>query len=75
MTAFSVADVSTWPAILTADEVAQILRRAVGGLKKAVQRDPAFVPQPYQRHPYLWRKSDVARFVESGRGGSLRKAC
>lgn len=74
MTLFSVADVATWPAILTASEVAQILRRKVGGLKKEIQTNPAFVPAPYQKHPYLWRKSDVVRFVESGRGGSLRRA-
>jgi len=69
---FNVADPSTWPAILTADETAAILRRKVGGLKKACQRGP-FQPAPYQVHPYRWRKSDVERFVLSGRGGHLRR--
>jgi hypothetical protein len=69
---FSVTDPDTWPAILTADEVAAIFRRKVGGLKRAVQRGE-FQPEPYQRHPYRWRKSEVQRFVESGRVSSLRR--
>jgi hypothetical protein len=70
---FNVADASTWPAILNAEELAQILRRKVGGLKKSVRSNRAFVPAPFQRRPYRWRRSDVERFVESGRGGSLRR--
>jgi hypothetical protein len=70
---FNVADVSTWRPILTAPEVAAILRRKVLGLKKAIQTNPAFVPAPFHKKPYLWRKSDLVRFVESGRGSQLRR--
>ena len=70
--AFNVADMSTWPAILTAEETAAILRRKVGGLKKACQGGMV-QPAPYQTNPYRWRRSDVVRFVESGRGSQLRR--
>jgi hypothetical protein len=73
MTPFDVCNRDSWPEILTADEVAQIFRRKVGGLKRTIQADPSFVPRPYQVRPYLWRKADVLRFVESGRGHSLRR--
>lgn len=64
MTSFTPTDPATWPAVLTADEVAAIFRRAVGGLKKAVQRG-GFVPAPFQVKPYRWRKSDIQRVVRA----------
>lgn len=64
--AFNVADDSTWPIVLTADQVAAIYQRPVGGIKKACQLG-RFVPAPFQSHPYRWRKADVIRQVLGGR--------
>jgi hypothetical protein len=64
---FNATDPATWPLVLTADQVAAIYQRPVGGLKKACQQH-RFVPAPYQRQPYRWRKADVLRDVEGGRG-------
>lgn len=69
---FSPCDPATWPVVLTAEEVAAVYRREVGGLRKACQAH-GFVPAPFQTHPYRWRKVDVLRHVEGARGSSLRK--
>jgi hypothetical protein len=74
VTPFDVANPDSWPAVMTASEVAAIFRRKVGGLKRAIQRGQIRFPMPYQTKPYLWRRADVVRFVESGRGSSLRRA-
>ncbi len=66
---FDPHDPSTWPVTLTANEVAQIYRRAASGLRKSVQRH-SFVPAPYKVKPYLWRRIDVLRDVEGARGDS-----
>ena len=72
---FTPTDRSTWGEVLTAEEVAAIFRRKVGGLKKACQRTSRrpFVPVPYQAKPFLWRRSDVIRALDSGRV-QLRRA-
>ena len=63
MKPFTVEDRATWPDVLTAEETAAIYRRSVGGLKKAIQLG-RFVPSPYQKQPYRWRKSDVLRHLD-----------
>jgi hypothetical protein len=63
---FNAADPATWPLVLTADQVAAIYQRPVGGIKKACQQH-RFVPAPFQRRPTRWRKADVLRDVEGGR--------
>lgn len=56
-------DRRTWGELLTADEAAAILRRSVGGLKKAAQQR-TLVPAAFSRRPYLWRKADVIRYLD-----------
>jgi hypothetical protein len=68
---FNIADSSTWPAVLTVDQVAEIYRRPVGGVRKACQQH-RFVPAPFQTHPYRFRKTDVVRDVEGGRAALRR---
>lgn len=63
---FNIADVATWPLVLTADQVAAIFQRKVGGVKKCCQ-EHRFIPAPFQTHPYRWRKADVVRHVEGAR--------
>jgi hypothetical protein len=71
MTAFDITNPDTWPVVMDAAEVAAIFRRSVGGLKKACQQGK-FQPVPYQTKPYRWRRVDVWRALEGGRG-QLRK--
>jgi hypothetical protein len=68
---FSVLDRATWPETLTADHVAAIYDRKVGGLKKTIQRG-TFRPAPVHVKPYQWRRSDVLRDLDGG--VSLRRA-
>lgn len=69
---FNVADHATWPVVLTPEQVSAIYTRSVGAIKKACQTH-RFLPAPYQRHPYRWRKVDVLRDVEGARGAGLRR--
>lgn len=66
MNPFSPCDVSTWPLLLTADQIAAIWQRPVGGIKKQCQHN-AFLPAPCEKQPYRWRKVDVVRYLEGGR--------
>lgn len=70
MNVFTATDSSTWPATLTADQIAAIYQRKVGGIKKACQQG-LFQPRPFHKQPWRWRKVDVLRHVEGARGGSL----
>lgn len=63
---FNAADISTWTVTLTAEQVAAIYQRPLGGIKKACQLK-TFVPAPFLVHPYRWRKADVLRHVDGGR--------
>jgi hypothetical protein len=62
---FDATDPATWPVVLTADQVAAIYQRPVGGLKKACQLHRCH-PAPFQK-PYRWRKADVLRDLATGR--------
>jgi transcriptional regulator with XRE-family HTH domain len=59
---FNIADDATWPLVLTPEHIAAIYVRSVGAIKKACQVG-RFIPAPYQRKPYRWRKADVLRHV------------
>ena len=60
---FNICDPSTWPEIMTADEVAAVFRRKVGGVIRSIQLG-RFVPTPIKgSHPFAFRKSDVLRIV------------
>lgn len=70
---FNVADSTTWPAVLTAEQVSAIYQRPVGGIKKACQQH-RFIPAPFHVQPYRWRKVDVVRHVEGGSAFQARRA-
>ena len=69
---FNTADPTTWPVTLTPDHVAAIYHRSVGAVKKACQLH-RFVPAPFQKYPFRWRRVDVLRHVEGARGAGLRQ--
>lgn len=71
MIEFNALEPSTWPLVLTAEQVAAIYQRPILGLKKACQLH-RFLPAPYKTHPYRWRKVAVLRDVEGT--APLRKA-
>ena len=52
------------PEFLTADEVAAMLRRKPGGIKKAAQLGKLGFPRK-DTHPMKFLKSDVERWMES----------
>lgn len=63
---FDPIDESTWLPTLTADQIAAIWQRPVGGIKKACQQG-RFIPAPFQVQPYRWRKADVVRHLRVDR--------
>lgn len=69
---FDPGDPSTWAMTLTAEQIALVYQRKVGGIKKACQQG-SFRPAPFETHPYRWRKVDVLRHVEGARGHALRR--
>lgn len=52
----------SWPVVLTLPEVACIIARKVGGIRKDLAHD-TFVPAPFAEHPYRWRREDVTRWL------------
>jgi hypothetical protein len=71
---FNAADDATWPLVLTPAHIGAIYGRPVGGIKKACQLG-RFIPAPYQRKPYRWRKADVLRDVRpADHRGAFRRA-
>lgn len=74
MTTFDPTNPDTWSLALTDVQIAAIYQRAVGGIRQACKRG-RFVPAPMDGKPRRWRKADVLRHLESGRGAaSLRRA-
>lgn len=68
---FDPRDPSTWLPMLTLQQVAAIYQRPEGGVRKAAYLN-RFQPAPAHRHPLRWRKVDVERDCDGGRG-SLRR--
>lgn len=54
----------SWPVLLTLSEVAQIVARGVGGIRKELQAG-TFVPAPFTTGPYRWRKDDIIRWLKN----------
>jgi hypothetical protein len=52
---------SALPALLTAEDLAVIYRRRVGGVKKALQQRSPKLPTPIAKHPWRVRKDDAMR--------------
>lgn len=66
MKTFDPNEPRTWPALLTAAQVAAIWQVSPGHLLKLVA-DGSFVPMPVdQAGPRRWRRVDVLRVVEPG---------
>ena len=68
---FNVADQSTWPTVMSIEEVAELYKRSV----KAIRNECGagrFVPAAFLNRPFRWRKADVVRHVEGARGSALR---
>jgi hypothetical protein len=63
---FHPGDPSTWCAALTVEQVAAIYQRTPSAVMRACQYGK-FVPAPFERRPYRWRKVDVQRHVEGAR--------
>ena len=61
---FSLTDRSTWPDILTAEEVGPIYRRTPLAIKRQCSAR-TFVPAPFAKHPFRWRKVDVVRHLDA----------
>jgi hypothetical protein len=64
---FDHGDRATWPDLLVLPEVAAILRRKVGGIRKALEQR-TFVPAPMHRYPYRWVKADVIAYLDRRAG-------
>lgn len=73
MTPFTVTDRATWGELLTAEEVALILRRSVGGIRKAASTR-TLVPAPFLTQPWRWRRADVVRYLDGPRAALRRTA-
>lgn len=54
---------STWPEVLTVQDVAAIWRLSVYTVNRMVCKG-LFVPAPNEGHPRRWRKDDVVRWLE-----------
>lgn len=68
---FNVADPTTWPMVMTIEQVAALYDRSVKSVRN-YSNVGRFVPVPFLTRPYRWRKADVLRHVEGARGSSLR---
>lgn len=69
---FSAADPETWAMTLTLDQIAEIWQRKPRGIAQSCWAG-RFIPAPFSKQPYRWRKADVVRFLQGGRT-SLRGA-
>ncbi len=70
---FNTADTDTWPVLLSLEHVAEIWQRKPRGIAHSCQQG-RFIPAPISKKPYRWRRVDVLRFLQDGRGSSLRRA-
>jgi hypothetical protein len=68
----NLANPETWPVLLTLPEVAQIIARGVGGIRKELQAR-TFVPAPFATGPYRWRRDDVIRWLRNDSDAKKRK--
>jgi hypothetical protein len=64
---FNAADRSTWKDLLSLPEVAELVGRKVGGIRKALEQR-TFVPAPVHRYPYRWAKADVIAYLDRRAG-------
>jgi hypothetical protein len=69
MSDFNPNDASTWPVVLTLDQVAAIYQRSREAIRHALKpcSRTRFTPQPFKRSPARWRRVDVLRDVEGAR--------
>lgn len=69
MTAVDRSNPATWPEDLTLDDMAVIRQQSASAIRHACKPSSKrpYLPQPYQKRPLRWRKSDVARFLRVGK--------
>lgn len=77
---FSPVDRSTWPELMTLEQIAAIWQRKPGGLAHSIYQR-TFIPAPIHHgsklvRPMRWRRSDVTRYLDgqSGVRGLVRSA-
>jgi len=68
-----IARPESWPVLLRLPEVAQIIARGVGGIRKELQAG-TFIPAPFTRGPYRWRKDDVVRWLRNDQDVPRKRA-
>lgn len=54
----AISDLSALPLVLTINEIAAIYRISLSTIRKGVQAG-TFLPRPWDRYPYRWRREDV----------------
>ncbi len=66
---FDPRDPATWGMVLNLREVAAIYGCTADALRARLKPScrHTFIPAPYRRGPYLWRRADVLRDVEGAR--------
>ena len=67
---FSPADPTTWPVVMSLEEVAAVYRRTPEAIRHALKPQRGRVPHvalPFLNHPMRWRKADVLRHVQGAR--------
>jgi hypothetical protein len=62
-------DPKTWPMVLRIEDIAAIYRRSVLAIRHGCKPSAKvkFLPAPFRRGPYQWRKADVLRDVQGAR--------
>ncbi len=57
-------DWSRYPALLSAEHLAEIYARKIGGVRKGLQQRTTKLPTPCQSRPYKVRKADCQRHFQ-----------
>lgn len=66
------ANPDSWPVLLNLTEIAQILDRGIGGIRKQLQAR-TFVPAPFSTYPYRWRREDVMRWLRNDKDSAPKR--
>lgn len=67
MTPFDPCNVSTWPALLTASQMAEIWQRSASRINRLTAEGRFDVAPVPKSSPRRWRKADVLRVVDPAR--------
>jgi hypothetical protein len=67
VTAFDPCNASTWPALLTAEQMAAIWQRSASRINRLAHEGRFDVAPVPKSSPRRWRKADVLRVVDPAR--------